>query len=109
MKPIFTRVRERVHEVCPDVQETIKWSSPFFDYKGQMICAIAAFKQHCALLFWKAPLIDGLPPNGDTSQGSFGRITSLKELPSKKRFNGYIKSAMKLNDAAEGKSRNWKY
>ena len=53
MKPIRARVREMVHEVCPDVQETIKWSSPFFDYKGQMMCAIAAFKQHCAFGVWK--------------------------------------------------------
>jgi uncharacterized protein YdeI (YjbR/CyaY-like superfamily) len=98
-KPILTRVREIVHEACPDVQETIKWGSPFFDYKGQMMCAIAAFKQHCALIFWKASLIDGLPPNGDKSRGSFGRLTSLKELPSKRQFNGYIKAAMALNDA----------
>ena len=98
-KPILTRVREMVHAACPDVQETIKWGSPFFDYKGQMMCAIAAFKQHCALIFWKASLIDGLPPNGDKSRGSFGRITSMKELPTKTQFNGFIKAAMKLNDA----------
>ena len=64
-----------------------------------MMCAIAAFKQHCALIFWKASLIDGIPPNGDKSRGSFGRITSVKELPSKKQFNSWIKAAMKLNDA----------
>ncbi len=98
-KPIITRVREMVHGACPDVEETIKWSSPFFDYKGQMMCAVAAFKAHCALIFWKAPLIDGLPANGDKSRGSFGRITTLKELPTKKQFDGWIKAAMKLNDA----------
>jgi uncharacterized protein YdeI (YjbR/CyaY-like superfamily) len=98
-KPILTRVREMVHEACPEVQETIKWGSPFFDYEGQMMCAIAAFKQHCALIFWKASLIDGLPPNGDKSRGSFGRITSMKELPNKRQFNGWIKAAMALNDA----------
>ena len=98
-KPILVRVREMVHEACPEVQETIKWSSPFFDYKGQMMCAIAAFKQHCSLIFWKASLIEGLPANGDKSRGSFGRITSLKELPTKKQFNAFIKAAMALNDA----------
>lgn len=97
--PILARVREMVHEACPDVEETIKWGSPFFDYKGQMMCAIAAFKAHCALIFWKAPLIDGLPANGDKSRGSLGRITSLRELPTKKQFDGWIKAAMKLNDA----------
>ena len=98
-KPILTRVRDMVHEACPEVQETIKWGSPFFDYKGQMMCAIAAFKQHCALIFWKASLIDGLPPNGDKSRGSFGRITSMNEMPGKRQFNGYIRAAMALNDA----------
>lgn len=98
-KPILTRVRAMVHAACPDVEETIKWGSPFFDYKGQMMCAMAAFKAHCALIFWKAPLIDGIPANGDKSRGSFGRITSMKELPTKKQFDGWIKAAMKLNDA----------
>jgi uncharacterized protein YdeI (YjbR/CyaY-like superfamily) len=98
-KPILTRVREMVHEACPDVVETIKWGSPFFDYKGQMMCAMAAFKEHCSLIFWKASLIEGVPPNGDKSRGSFGRITSVQELPSKKQFTGFIKAAMALNDA----------
>ena len=98
-KPILTRTRAMVHEACPEVVETIKWSSPFFDYKGQMMCAMAAFKEHCSLIFWKASLIEGVPPNGDKSRGSFGRITSVKELPSKKVFTGFIKAAMALNDA----------
>lgn len=98
-QPILVRIREMVHEACPGVHETIKWSSPFFDYKGQMMCAMAAFKEHCALIFWKASLIEGVPRNGDTSRGSFGRLTSVKDLPSKKVFTGYIKAAMALNDA----------
>jgi uncharacterized protein YdeI (YjbR/CyaY-like superfamily) len=98
-QPILVRIREMVHEACPDVQETIKWGSPFFDYKGQMMCAMAAFKEHCAIIFWKASLIKGAPANGDKSRGSFGKITSMKELPSKKVFTGYIKAAMALNDA----------
>jgi uncharacterized protein YdeI (YjbR/CyaY-like superfamily) len=98
-KPILMRVRAMVHEVCPQVEERIKWSSPFFDYRGQMMCGMAAFKEHCSLIFWKASLIEGVPPNGDPSRGSFGRITSVKELPSKKEFAGFIKAAMALNDA----------
>lgn len=97
-KPILIRIRAMVHDACPDVNETIKWSSPFFDYKGQMMCAMAAFKEHCSIIFWKASLIEGVPRNGDKSRGSFGRITSMKELPSKKEFAGYIKAAMALND-----------
>jgi uncharacterized protein YdeI (YjbR/CyaY-like superfamily) len=98
-KPILTRIREMVHEACPAVVEKIKWSSPFFDYNGQMMCGMAAFKEHCSLIFWKASLIEGVPANGDDSRGSFGRLTSVKELPSRKVFAGYIKAAMALNDA----------
>ena len=98
-KPILMRIREMVHAACPDVEEKIKWSTPFFDYKGQMMCGMAAFKEHCSLIFWKASLIEGVPPNGDKSRGSFGRLTSVKDLPSKTRFTAYIKAAMKLNDA----------
>ena len=97
-KPILTRIREMTHAACPDVEEKIKWGSPFFDYKGQMMCGMAAFKEHCALIFWKASLI-GAPPNGDKSRGSFGKLTSAKDLPSKKVFTEYIKAAMALNDA----------
>ena len=98
-KPILTRVREMVHAACPDAEEKIKWGMPFFDYKGQMMCGMAAFKAHCSMVFWKASLIEGVPRNGDTSMGSFGRLTSVKDLPNKAKFTGYIKAAMKLNDA----------
>jgi uncharacterized protein YdeI (YjbR/CyaY-like superfamily) len=63
------------------------------------MCAVSAFKQHCALIFWKAPLIEGLPARGDNSLANFRHITSLKELPTNAQFNGFIKAAMKLNDA----------
>ena len=98
-KPILKRVREMVHTACPDAEEKIKWGMPFFDYKGQMMCGMAAFKEHCSLVFWKASLIEGVPKNGDKSRGSFGRLTSAKDLPSKTQFTAYIKAAMKLNDA----------
>jgi hypothetical protein len=98
-RPILARIREMVHAACPRVEEKIKWSAPFFDYEGQMMCGMAAFKQHCSLIFWKAPLIEGLPDDGDPSRGSFGRIISVKELPSKSEFTGFIKAAMALNEA----------
>jgi uncharacterized protein YdhG (YjbR/CyaY superfamily) len=35
-KPILVEIRERVHAACPDVEETIKWRQPSFEYKGLM-------------------------------------------------------------------------
>jgi uncharacterized protein YdeI (YjbR/CyaY-like superfamily) len=96
-KPILTHIRELVHAACPEAGETMKWSTPHFDYRGEMMCAMAAFKEHAALRFWKAPLIKGLDGGGD-SAGQFGRLASVKELPGKQVLSGYIKQAMALND-----------
>lgn len=98
-RPILTHVRAVVHAACPAVQETMKWSSPHFDYKGQMLCGMAAFKDHAAVNFWKASLIEGLGPDaGGNARGNLGKIASLNDLPTKGTLTGYIKSAMKLND-----------
>jgi uncharacterized protein YdeI (YjbR/CyaY-like superfamily) len=99
-KPILTHVREIVHSACPDCEETLKWSSPAFMYHG-MLCNIAAFKEHAVFGFWKGSLIDGVSPNrnnGGEAMGNFGRVTSVKDLPSKKVLTGLIKQAMRLNE-----------
>jgi uncharacterized protein YdeI (YjbR/CyaY-like superfamily) len=100
-KPILEHLREVVHSACPAVEETMKWSFPHFDYKGGMMCSMAAFKEHAAFGFWKAPLIDGLAPNrsnGGGAMGNFDRLTSVKDLPSKKVLASFVKEAMRLND-----------
>jgi uncharacterized protein YdeI (YjbR/CyaY-like superfamily) len=97
-QPILTHLREIVHQACPEVEETMKWSFPHFQYKG-MLCSMAAFKEHCAFGFWKGSLILGKrEANDENAMGQFGRITSIKDLPSKKVLSGYIKEAMRLND-----------
>jgi len=100
-KPILIHIRELVHTACPDVEETMKWSFPHFDYKG-MICSMAAFKQHCAFGFWKAALMKdkSLVANAESesAMGHFGKITSLKDIPSDKKMIAYITEAMMLND-----------
>jgi uncharacterized protein YdeI (YjbR/CyaY-like superfamily) len=99
-QPILTHLREVVHAACPDVQETMKWSMPFFDYHGVM-CNMAAFKQHATFGFWKGKLIPGLAPNsnaGGDSMGNLGRLTSVKDLPSRRVLAGYVKEAMRLNE-----------
>ncbi|MDQ6829904.1 MAG: YdeI/OmpD-associated family protein [Gemmatimonadota bacterium] len=97
-KPILKELREIVHTACPAVEETLKWSSPFFMYNG-VLCRMAAFKEHCAFGFWKHGLVIAeTDDNADGAAGEFGRITKLSDLPSKKVLSGYIKQAMKLND-----------
>jgi len=99
-KPILKHVREVVHAACPEVEETMKWSVPHFDYRGEMMCGMAAFKHHCALGFWKGALVVG-KVNGKNAEsaGQMGRITAVSDLPSKRVLTGYIRKAMRLNDA----------
>jgi uncharacterized protein YdeI (YjbR/CyaY-like superfamily) len=98
-RPILEHLREVVHAACPQVEETMKWSFPHFQYKG-MLCSMAAFKEHCAFGFWKGSLVLGEAGGGsEEAMGQFGRITKLGELPSKKVLTGYIKKAMELNEA----------
>ncbi len=101
-KPILKHIRELVHKTCPDVEEKMKWSFPHFDYKGEMMCSMAAFKQHAVFGFWKAALMKDpvLVENArsEVAMGHLGRLTSLKDLPSDKKITGWVKEAMKLND-----------
>jgi hypothetical protein len=51
-KPILNHLRELIHRHVPAVEETVKWSMPFFTYKGQLLANMAAFKEHAAFGFW---------------------------------------------------------
>lgn len=105
-KPILTHLRKLIHDNCPTVTETMKWSFPHFEYKGpvdrnsRVLCSMAAFKQHCAFGFWYA---DGGPMSSERNpaeaMGQYGRITSLSDLPKDKDFVKQIKDAIKLHDA----------
>jgi len=101
-KPILNHIRELVHKTCPDTEEKIKWGMPFFDYKGEMLCHMAAFKQHAVMSFWKASLMKDpvLMQNAqsETSMGHLGRLASMKDLPTDKKIATWIKEAMALND-----------
>jgi len=98
-KPILKHLRKVVHDGCPQVVETMKWSMPHFDYKGVM-CGMAAFKEHCSFGFWKEALIlDDDRPRERSGMGSFGCIKSMADLPNEKTLIGYVKKATALNDA----------
>jgi uncharacterized protein YdeI (YjbR/CyaY-like superfamily) len=98
-KPILKHLRKVVHAGCAEVQETLKWSMPHFDYKGIM-CGMGAFKEHCAFGFWKADLILGPGQSKEKSgMGSFGCIRSAADLPNETTLVGYVRKAAALNEA----------
>lgn len=101
-KPILIYLREIIHETCPDVEEGWKWSFPHFMYKGKILCAFTAFKQHCGFGFWlekEMKTISELTKDAErTGMFTLGKIQSIDDLPSKVLLQAAIKEAMDLTD-----------
>lgn len=81
-RPILVHFREIVHTACPQVEETMKWSMPSFEYHG-ILCNMASFKAHCAIGFWKGALLFEHSGTPGEAMGHLGRITKLADLPPK--------------------------
>lgn len=94
-RPILERLREIVHEACPQVEEAIKWGMPTFLYDGGILCGMAAFKQHASFGFWKHARVMGEDDPRD-GMGSYGKMTRLSDLPPKRQLVADIKKAMRL-------------
>jgi len=93
---IMTHLRELVHKGCPEAEETIKWSRPFFEYRGAILCNMSAFKEHCSFGFWGEEIgavLREAKVLQEDGMGSLGRITSVKDLPSDKQMLGWIRQA----------------
>jgi uncharacterized protein YdeI (YjbR/CyaY-like superfamily) len=103
-QPILRHLRVLVHKGCPDVQETIKWSRPFFEYRGTILGNMSAFKEHCSFGFWGEEIGTVLREAGvvqDGGMGSLGRITTVKDLPSDKELLGFIRASTGYIDRGE--------
>lgn len=98
-RPILSWVRARVHAACPEVEESIKWSRPSFNYHGRMLAMVSAFKAHATLGFWDRDAIS----TGKESEaaGQFGRITSLDDLPSAAEVEALVREAAARIDAGQ--------
>ncbi len=99
-KPILEHLRKLVHQAAPMATETIKWGFPFFDYKGPL-AHMSSFKQHCAFGLWKAGQLNdpkGYLQKDEPSAGSFGKLTSLNDLPADDVLLDFIKQALALNE-----------
>lgn len=102
-QPILEHLRARVHKACPDVEEGIKWGMPFFSYRAAPMCMMAAFRQHCSFGFWLSREVTG--GTDEDGMGQFGKLATLKDLPSDKQLAVYLKKAMALNEAGVKKVR----
>ena len=103
-QPILNHLRKLVHKGCPGVEEAIKWSMPFFVYKGAILGNMAAFKEHCSFGFWGVEIGAVLREAGvvqDGGMGTLGRITNVKDLPSEKEMLGWLREAAGFIDRGE--------
>jgi uncharacterized protein YdeI (YjbR/CyaY-like superfamily) len=92
----------------PEVEETIKWSMPFFMYHGIILGNIAAFKEHCSFGIWnenvQAVVKKGVEERG--GMGSIGKVKSIKDLPTDKQLRTLLVEAARKIDAGE-RTKNW--
>jgi uncharacterized protein YdeI (YjbR/CyaY-like superfamily) len=98
-KPILGKMRERVHDVLPDAEETLKWSMPAYTLGGKIVLITAAFKAHAALNFWRGQELRGDESNAD-AMGQFGKIKSVDDLPDDGELNRLIREAAELSTNA---------
>jgi uncharacterized protein YdeI (YjbR/CyaY-like superfamily) len=103
-QPILKHLRKLVHAGCPAVEETIKWSRPFFEYHGAILGNMSAFKAHCSFGFWgqeMSAVLDKAAVVRDGAMGSLGRITRVDGLPPDAEMIGWIKQAAVSVDSGQ--------
>lgn len=105
-RPILEYLRAMLHEGCPDCEETLKWSSPSFMYKGKILAGFAAFKAHATFGYWSGSQVMKADPKQASAMGQFGRLTSLDELPPRSTLIELTRKAMKLVDEGVKPARN---
>lgn len=100
-RPVLEHFRSLVHATVPDVEESVKWSMPFFTKNDTNICHMAAFKAHCAIGFWHPDVQQAIKRDGkahDDAMGILGRITALSDVPSDRILTKYIRLGAALAD-----------
>ena len=101
MTPEIQRVREIVMATDPRMEETIKWNSPTFMYKGNMASFFMNAKKFVSLMFHKGAFIKdktGLL-TGDGKEGRVARFESLEDIEKKKKdLESVVKEWMRMQD-----------
>lgn len=95
-QPILTWIRARFHAACPEVEESIKWSRPFFSYKGRPLGNMSGFKEHASFGFWQRSQL----PTGREGEamGQYGRLAAVSDLPPIAEVEDRVREATRLID-----------
>ncbi|MGB0178080.1 MAG: DUF1801 domain-containing protein [Owenweeksia sp.] len=97
------KVREIIMNTDDRMEETIKWSSPTFMYKGNMASFFMNAKKHVSLMFHKGALINdstGLL-EGDGKEGRSAKFKDMGDIEAKKaRLESVVKEWIRMQDEA---------
>jgi hypothetical protein len=100
-RPILQHLRDVVHQAVPGVREAIKWSHPFFLYRGIILGNMSAFRHHCSFDLWGESIAAAMRSDGFIcagAMGSLGRIASLQDLPRRATLMRYVRIAAQAVD-----------
>ncbi len=100
-QPILEHLRDLMHKACPEVEESIKWNMPFFEYKGTILGNMAGFKEHCSFGFWDKGMSAEMRNGGS---GPLRHITSPRDLPPDKQMLAWIRQTAGNVDRGEYQS-----
>ena len=80
-KAVVVRVREIILDADPRIAETIKWSTPTFVYRGNMMSFQPRAKQFASLLFHEGASIPGDFPRlqGGGDHARYMQVTDLAD------------------------------
>jgi hypothetical protein len=95
---IVVGLREIILSVSPEVNESIKWAQPVYEFNGPF-SYIKAFKNSVNFGFWRG--VDLKDPKG-ILQGSGEKMRHIKITKpddiDQKAFGDFVRQAMKLNE-----------
>ncbi len=96
------KVREIILATDDRIEETIKWSSPTFMYKGNIASYFMNAKKFVSLMFHKGALIKDHHNllQGDGKESRVARFESLDDIASKKEaLQAVIKEWIRMQDS----------
>jgi hypothetical protein len=95
-QPILRRLRELVHEAWPQVEESIVGGKVSFRLEGVTLADMLSCQDFCRFNFVGPFVNGGLAKEGllnDVKWMVFGRLVSLKDLPSDRAIRSYLRQA----------------
>lgn len=102
-QPVLLRIRDSMHETCPEIREVMKWSTPHFEL-NTLVAGMAAFKAHVGFGFWRSKEMKdpaGLFGGDPKASMCSAKLTGIGDLPSEKVLAGYIREAVALDKSGK--------